>query len=1051
MKKKGKRGLSTVIITLIIILVSLVAIALIWVAVRNVIQKGSENVQMGQFTMDASVEVIGINETRNNVSLIITRNPGKGDFTGVVFLFENATSKETVTRHFILYELESRGFELHLEQLNVSNLTKLSIFPLYKSSSNEFTMGSKTDKYIFSGIERFLFRPGGGAICGNNIREMWEACDGTDWGGVTDCTDLGFTSGTLTCDPPGDMRECRFNLLQCQNATCTPNCAGKECGSDGCSGSCGDCSSYGAGYTCNATGRCVSGGDSSLVAYYPFNGNANDESGNGHNGVLVNSPVFVTGKIGQGLKFNGVQSVNGMYVTVPDSNSLEGFTALTLCAWVNVTSIYATDGNIIIAKATQTAGASAFDPFSLYEFSLTPSGNYAFGISTGVSGSRKIVTSASTVSLNIWHHLCGVYNGTTMSLYKNGIKDTNTVLTNLVVGSNSIDVRIGAFMAALPYTDIFDGTIDEVRIYNRSLSQTEITSLAGIISVQCNDGIDNDANGCSDYPIDTGCSSASDTSESGGTCLDVTPPTRSNGAPTGTLPQGTTQTTISLNTNENAICRYSTTYGTAYSSMTNTFITTGGTSHSSLITGLTNGTAYNYYVRCNDTAGNFNTNDYAISFSVGSPAPPSEEEPTNCSITTCYYVLQGASGTGTSWNNAYGTIPSTLQRGAVYFLADGSYGSYTFNTAVSGTQLITIKKAISTDHGTDIGWQSSYGDQQAIFNYWRFDTAYWMVDGVTGGGPGSWESGFGFRVINDQPNIYDYHIRFQTNNADNIIIRHTDVGPATIDSPGCDSLVYTVSTPDSITFQYSYFHDAGDVGLTIAGGTHYNWLIEYSRFERLGTPGPTPTTCNAAGGDNHGAGVELYDFDGLTIRYSSFSDSAATGWIGYYGSGGLMNWFIYGNIFYSNLGWNYGWGNGIIYQTSGSSRNVGNVRIYDNTFYRLYSEDGYNVPVIGLYSNDVGPFEFRNNLIFLNGYTGGYSFASSSPVVSHNAGDKPLGGDPNFQTLTVDPLIDGLNGNFHLNAPTQAGVSLSYPYDTDMDGNTRGADGTWDRGAYEYV
>jgi hypothetical protein len=50
--------------------------------------------------------------------------------------------------------------------------------------------------------------------------------------------------------------------------------------------------------------------------------------------------------------------------------------------------------------------------------------------------------------------------------------------------------------------------------------------------------------------------------------------------------------------------------------MTNTFTTTGGTSHSRLITGLTNGQTYNYYVRCNDTAGNFNTNDYAISFSV---------------------------------------------------------------------------------------------------------------------------------------------------------------------------------------------------------------------------------------------------------------------------------------------------------------------------------------------------------------------------------------------------------------------------------------------------
>jgi hypothetical protein len=61
---------------------------------------------------------------------------------------------------------------------------------------------------------------------------------------------------------------------------------------------------------------------------------------------------------------------------------------------------------------------------------------------------------------------------------------------------------------------------------------------------------------------------------------DTTPPVRSNGQPTGNLPAGTTQTIISLTTNENANCRYSTTSGVSYPSMTNTFSTTGGTTHS---------------------------------------------------------------------------------------------------------------------------------------------------------------------------------------------------------------------------------------------------------------------------------------------------------------------------------------------------------------------------------------------------------------------------------------------------------------------------------------
>ena len=103
---------------------------------------------------------------------------------------------------------------------------------------------------------------------------------------------------------------------------------------------------------------------------------------------------------------------------------------------------------------------------------------------------------------------------------------------------------------------------------------------------------------------------------------DTTPPVRSNGAPTGALPVGTTQTSISLSTDENATCRYSTTAGVAYSAMTNTFTTTGALAHSTTVTGLVNGGSYNYYVRCQDTAGNPDTTDFAITFTVSADTTP---------------------------------------------------------------------------------------------------------------------------------------------------------------------------------------------------------------------------------------------------------------------------------------------------------------------------------------------------------------------------------------------------------------------------------------------
>jgi hypothetical protein len=103
---------------------------------------------------------------------------------------------------------------------------------------------------------------------------------------------------------------------------------------------------------------------------------------------------------------------------------------------------------------------------------------------------------------------------------------------------------------------------------------------------------------------------------------DTVPPVRSSGSPTGSLSSGTTQTTLSLTTNENAICKYATSANTAYASMANTLSTTGATSHSTIVTGLTNGNTYTYYVRCQDSSSNANTDDYIITFSIQSDTTP---------------------------------------------------------------------------------------------------------------------------------------------------------------------------------------------------------------------------------------------------------------------------------------------------------------------------------------------------------------------------------------------------------------------------------------------
>jgi len=101
------------------------------------------------------------------------------------------------------------------------------------------------------------------------------------------------------------------------------------------------------------------------------------------------------------------------------------------------------------------------------------------------------------------------------------------------------------------------------------------------------------------------------------TSIDTAVPVLSNGNPTGTIAAGTLETLILLDTDERAICRYSTKTSKDYYSMIDTFDTTDAFSHSTLVTGLRNGNAYAYYVKCLDVRGNRNFNDFKIDFQVG--------------------------------------------------------------------------------------------------------------------------------------------------------------------------------------------------------------------------------------------------------------------------------------------------------------------------------------------------------------------------------------------------------------------------------------------------
>src|ERR1035437_8996727 len=101
--------------------------------------------------------------------------------------------------------------------------------------------------------------------------------------------------------------------------------------------------------------------------------------------------------------------------------------------------------------------------------------------------------------------------------------------------------------------------------------------------------------------------------------------------------------------------------------------------------------------------------------------------------TYCVGPSATGSGSGADWSNlkAWGATPV---RGDTWYLETGSYAGKTFNTANSGTTLITIKKAISADHVTDTGWTSGMANQATFTDVIQFGSSYWTIDGQVGDG-----------------------------------------------------------------------------------------------------------------------------------------------------------------------------------------------------------------------------------------------------------------------------------------------------------------------------
>lgn len=204
----------------------------------------------------------------------------------------------------------------------------------------------------------------------------------------------------------------------------------------------------------------------SLVAAYNFDEGSGtlltDRSGNGNTGTIQNA-TWVAGKYGTALKFTG--AANSL-VNVPDAASLQLTNGMTIEAWVNVSTLSSLDSGWIAGVAKEYRQAGNDIEYGLYVASGTNTGP---GGHVYINGKDTAATGTTKVALNTWTFLTTTYDGATLRTYVNGTQVASKALTgNIAVTTDPL--RLGGDWSS----EMMTGLLDEVRIYNTALTQSQI-------------------------------------------------------------------------------------------------------------------------------------------------------------------------------------------------------------------------------------------------------------------------------------------------------------------------------------------------------------------------------------------------------------------------------------------------------------------------------------------------------------------------------------------------------------------------------------------------
>jgi uncharacterized repeat protein (TIGR02543 family) len=220
-------------------------------------------------------------------------------------------------------------------------------------------------------------------------------------------------------------------------------------------------------YNVGSAGKCLpvcTPAPSGSIAWWTGSSNANDIISD-NNGTLQNGTTFAPGKLGTAFSFDGVDD----YVLVPDSSSLDVSSGLTIEAWLKTSGT--ADYARIVSKYYYNPGTPGNN--NGYGFGFDTGGTMRCDIGDG-SGSYAYALNSTVVADGRWHHAAVVFSPSQATVYVDGVAGTPVTLNGFAPNTTE-PLYLGQDPAAAGR--FYTGLLDEVSIYNRALSASEVQAI----------------------------------------------------------------------------------------------------------------------------------------------------------------------------------------------------------------------------------------------------------------------------------------------------------------------------------------------------------------------------------------------------------------------------------------------------------------------------------------------------------------------------------------------------------------------------------------------